>query len=776
MSNLLPMRVFYNTIDAKGAISLQSVGGMADGATNNYNAFISGNASGYTLVLSSGTYYITSNVSVTVPVVFENGAKIQPSTGITVTLSGGYIAQPKQHIFDISAGGKCFSARPSNSTQYHWGAIGDGTTDDTRAVQSCIDQAIFWDKSKVCNLIDGTHKVDRIFLGYGLTGGYTSCLLRGVKSSYGYNEYASFGGTILKTDTWENAIECNSFRDSVIENISLIGPWYNNINNKSLGAAVTPSYDATDYNNWIPTGIPSGNLTRYAYSCGIHMDPRCGTAPTTGYSNMVLPSYAGHNQHYNFNASSRLTISHSVIRGFGIGVASQGCNHDGNGDFLNIDNSEISYCGIGVAWGNTQFRQFNATNTLFNRLYTVIDTDTIGARNGKPMAYLNGCNLDLNHRIFNVQNGAWGGFITLKNCYAEGLYTIGDVTNGAIQNGIVLNIDSCNFNFNNLGFYYLPKYIVNIKANRMNIVGSNLDFNSMAMPFVIKGVPENVNISATLSNMNWGGCDGYSKAIIASSTANVMFLNSSQGPWNGEGSYYPGFNAQTSGLISAVANTYGPLVTSDKTKIIPFCAKGVVSTSLPPQPNPIPVYLGYSSWNQGATSAGVSVSGRTLNLNIVQTVSTIGRGQNRALIKSNIIYHTNSETLYAINSVSGTGYNCTLLNGYHKTSGTPITPADNVGTYYFIGCGHFTTPSPYEMTWTSGSSTVSFAKPDGTAMSSGDIPTGCAIVNDDRTSALIPVTSPNCYVASIGAGTVTFGGNATETKKTGPLLWWINRF
>lgn len=108
---------------------------ISDGSTDARAAILAADAVGPVL-LPPGTYAVASNMTLSNKITFDPGAKLKPASGITITLNGGYIAEDTQHVFDVSAGGSVVVAERSYITPEHFGAIGDGVTNDFAALKA----------------------------------------------------------------------------------------------------------------------------------------------------------------------------------------------------------------------------------------------------------------------------------------------------------------------------------------------------------------------------------------------------------------------------------------------------------------------------------------------------------------------------------------------------------------------------------------------------------------------------------------------------------------
>ena len=171
-------------------------GAKGDGATNDSAAFTAAiaAAAGNRVIVPAGTYRLSGNVTVPagVEVVFQQGGLLSIDTGITFTINGSLDAG----LYQIFSGAGSVSLAAGSSERVlpqWWGAIGDGSTDCTAAIQAAINAASAAGGGIVF-LPLGTYKITSITL-------YDNLTLQGVSKNASILEGTAAAGTMIITGT-----------------------------------------------------------------------------------------------------------------------------------------------------------------------------------------------------------------------------------------------------------------------------------------------------------------------------------------------------------------------------------------------------------------------------------------------------------------------------------------------------------------------------------------------------------------------------------------------
>jgi parallel beta-helix repeat protein len=129
---------FANNQTQLGYYSVRDYGADNTGTTSSNASFTATQAAAGTseIWIPPGTYSITSNFTFTSPVVVAPGAILAVSAGVTLTISGSWWASPVKCF--SGAGTVVFSAAPPAIYAEWFGAVGNGTTSDSAAINLAL--------------------------------------------------------------------------------------------------------------------------------------------------------------------------------------------------------------------------------------------------------------------------------------------------------------------------------------------------------------------------------------------------------------------------------------------------------------------------------------------------------------------------------------------------------------------------------------------------------------------------------------------------------------
>jgi len=755
--------------------------------------------------VAPGTYAFATDVTIVPRLVFEPGALLRPADGVRVTLSAGYEAHATQHVFDISLGGEVFSTdRGTISSQYHWGALNDGSydiitgiftgTDNTRAIQALIDNHLYFNGSYEARLAPGVHRVTSpLHIGYG--DSFRSAILTGPENTNKHDFDAKFKGAALLCETWENAIEVAGGRGSGIANLYICGPWFSYLYMNRLGFAKylnNPSaeevYDSLDPANWVPPDAPANVQHRYKYSCGIHFDPRTGAKSAVYYSDVTYPAdlpgadYAtspyGLNYQYGKRPSSLLHVMNCTIKGFGCGIALQGSQAGDNCDYLKIEDCNLGPLFLGIASGHTQSRLNSINRTVLGQAFYGVSTSAIGQQLGKPQHEFTSCEFSSVVYLGDVKNMDYGDGLIFDGCYGENIYSLGNFYSSAL--GGVAMFRKCLFSFEHVD-RPVPKYMIETKSAR--VAFQDCGFGGCGGAFVINGYPAYTQWSSTLTTTNsncWTGgtyASSRAKARAFNTTLGIMFgsyANGQQGGWHGHGSFSPYDMTGAFGIQSPSQFGYGPKARSRYDSVIPFCAQTVTGWTNPGEP--IQVNLGNPGKvdnSSGAISSGTH-TGKQLTLGF-STTYTLGQRQNYGMSAGSLCLHYNTGTLFVITSSTSNSVVMEQVNNYDSDTDTYTqVVAYTDGNFYFIPTGFYVPDSELEMSWTSGSPLATYARADTSTAFKDQMPVGACKALTLQSTPYAPISETNSAVTSAyAAGTVAFEGNARLTVSGRSGLWIV---
>ena len=317
-----------------------------------------------------------------------------------------------------------------------FGAVGDGVADDTSAIQNAIDHALQFGLQTV-HLPAGIYRTaDTLHLGHG--DAFRTIALTG-DSTYSYAGTTA-GTRIIPLAIDRPAINVQAARGSVIRNISIIG-----LNAEFLRLRLDHYKNLADADpaRWLAPGLEQG-IKRFAPYAAITIDAFSGAPHAEGYSHPVLPIWTRGNTLPGRGFSSDVIIERCFIAGFGVGIAVQPCDADGNGDFVKITGSHISQCVYGIAVGNSQSRNVAIRDCHYIYLHTFINTRAIGRGTGTLGGPIDNVSGNASFQFMDVR-ATFASPITVSHLYFEAQHRIGRWSFTASFNNPLI-FQSCVFN------------------------------------------------------------------------------------------------------------------------------------------------------------------------------------------------------------------------------------------------------------------------------------------------------------------------------------------
>ena len=309
-----------------------------------------------------------------------------------------------------------------------FGAIGDGTTDDTTACQTAVDLAI--DRCLAGNTVPKIEVAGYYFLTaplrcFRLNGGaafhYITLTVEGNAASGGYVTGRTVG---FKTSNGDNpAIILNSGRQCSFKNFVVRGP----------NGITLPSYAQLVDDSVSPWFNPTGALrdTRYSPCAGIVIDPfKAGGVPADG-------GYPGMSGYYVENRGSSITTIDGVeLSGYIVGIMLSPSGSTQNNDGLSIRKCTFLGNKVPIAIGQDQCRNVNVLENYCLGAQVFCDGGIYGAQTG-VMPNISDSLIDYAKFILSFNAGRGPG--TLRGCFAESTLSIGCWSGS----GYPLNIDEC---------------------------------------------------------------------------------------------------------------------------------------------------------------------------------------------------------------------------------------------------------------------------------------------------------------------------------------------
>ena len=324
-----------------------------------------------------------------------------------------------------------------------FGAVGDGTTDDTVALQNAINYCITYGKK--LKILVGTYIISFPLLIAKLNGtsfDYFGLDIEGERyvgaDGSGNNPVTTIKATFNNTF----AIGIQKARGVRIANLQVVG-----VNDFSAAVYANTAVLMTN-STYVINGCRD---SRYSPYSGIVIDPFGYSVPSDG-------GYPGLTQYYNSSAdgSGGCEFTGIFVSAFVAGII-----FSPNGTSINADNTSFidcavnfAKCGFVICQSQSRVIEWNG-GSIFGCLYG-FDSQTYGLQRGYSPG-INGSNMGYCKYLFNV-GSRWGNSQSIRNIHAESFASLGFFGFGTSQGVEPISFTGCEFNSLPLGAGLYPDH------------------------------------------------------------------------------------------------------------------------------------------------------------------------------------------------------------------------------------------------------------------------------------------------------------------------------
>lgn len=679
-------------------------------------------------------------------------------------------AEPAHGMKVQSADGAHWELVPEHGvvTEKQAGGIGDGVADDTQAIQTAIDFAMYKDPptnsaQPLEVLIIGPRCLisNTIHLGYGETIHGVS--VRGVGRKR-RAESVYVGTALIATFTDRPIINFQGIRGGSLRDIWIEGAL-------DFSGVDPHGYDVTLESTWDALG---GN-GRYNPYAGISVDAFSGPRPLGSYPDATYPAFLVPQAQYDKTFSSDILIDNVGIRSVNTAVVVQPGDFDANADFLKVVNCNFEECKYGISVGNGQSRNVEVRNLIGAAMFVAF-TNTVHGRQvgrfGGPIE-----NVSLGRfigRIFEFGSTTQLGTTLFTTLYVENLDRIGDFTGDTSSEG-TLTFDSCLFSFRHDDTRGVPASVMG-EANSSNIVFRACRFVNAPSVYSFK-LPrvyfEQCSVSA--ADRDSGTVPLYQafahNALSGGAVLDPLNLRPQQ-------IRFSRADLTTGTIVDDLGPDEGFFQQSGRDTCIPLAvwefSRASERYSMPKRKR-----FNYFERSRGSHFTSVDLTGKTLTL--VFNSLTDHEAMRLGVLPGDIIRDKTTGMVFFIRSRTGTTVVAEAQNNYRDTGGgsfATLEPFDTAsGGLQFIN-SRFFTPSYLTLgDFTDGSAiATAVARNDGySAYLDVDVLPGDYLFADQDPDRIFANGEGEVISIDTASDTMIFAGNARASVSRKQLSQWIRQ-
>jgi hypothetical protein len=339
-----------------------------------------------------------------------------------------------------------------------FGAVGDLSKDDSSAIQRAIDIAFIMNISNVY-LPKGKYMTSTtVYLGYGgPRDKFRSVNIIGPGQSTMFDS----GAWICPTNTDRPCLNIQGGRDCGVYGVGFrYNPMYERLSATINGSSQNFPAEPANWNPPLDPMVPEkrvapSGLGQLSPFCAISIDAftkpdKDSGTPYVSDNSLKYP-FMTNNWNYPVSAcevispSSRVYIENCTTIGFCVGIVTEPCGSDGNGDFIKIRNCQISHGSYGIAICHTQCRDVEIRNCNFSFLHTCIDDTTFGQTKGHIGGSVELCSTAMSYQFLNL--GYADAALIVKGLHMESTVRIGTYSSRPTTFTPGITFEGCSFGF-----------------------------------------------------------------------------------------------------------------------------------------------------------------------------------------------------------------------------------------------------------------------------------------------------------------------------------------
>jgi len=313
-----------------------------------------------------------------------------------------------------------------------FGAIGNGVTDDTSAIQAAINFAVT-NNGKCVYLPLGKYKITSSLLIYNASSPYVSIQFVGENAS----PMNTTVGVIIDHSTMKNdpALVIQGARDVAVKNIQFVG--------SNVFPLDTNWFNESDFVN------VSVRDSQYSPQCAIAVDPFGGSVPPDG-------GYPGLTGYYTGSppSSTHVVVNNCTFRWQIVGIAMSPGGLVVQNDFGEIHGCTFMQTKVGISLGQIQIKGLQISHIFADWNYTVVDTWTYSNRDGSAGFSWDGGVVIRSTYLIRTLNQYYSAFGTTEHLkiariYMESTYSIGFIGDDLSYKSLPATFTDCFFWFTN---------------------------------------------------------------------------------------------------------------------------------------------------------------------------------------------------------------------------------------------------------------------------------------------------------------------------------------